>query len=262
LPELPEVETVVRSLAAVLPGRRIVGAQCFSELVTRGGLRGTAKALAGRRILGIRRLGKQIFIELDRGAIYAHLGMTGKLLWGGRAGKHTRALVEFEDGVLVFDDARQFGRFEYLRELPPRGHGAPDALSISLEEFQKRLRAHRRSIKPLLLDQAFVAGIGNIYADESLFAARIHPRTPARRLSPARAQRLFEAIGEVLRAAIAQGGSSISDYVDANGDRGWFQQMHQVYGREGEPCLACGSAIRKIVLGQRGTHYCPRCQRA
>ncbi|HEX7363454.1 MAG TPA: bifunctional DNA-formamidopyrimidine glycosylase/DNA-(apurinic or apyrimidinic site) lyase [Bryobacteraceae bacterium] len=262
MPELPEVETVVRSLREVLPGRTAVRARCFSKLVTRGGLARTAAALAGRKVTGIRRRGKQIFIELDRGVLYVHLGMTGKLLWNGLPGKYARAIVEFDGGTLVYDDIRQFGRFQFFEKLPAALESdAPDALSATFEEFRNGLRLHRRSIKPLLLDQSFLAGVGNIYADEALFAARIHPRTAAGRLSDARARRLFDTLGQVLRAAIEHGGSSISDYVDSNGNRGWFQQSHCVYGREGQPCPVCGTAIRRMVLAQRSAHYCPRCQR-
>jgi formamidopyrimidine-DNA glycosylase len=262
LPELPEVETVVRSLQNVLPGRTVVRARCFSKLVTRGGLARTAAALAGRTIRGIRRRGKQIFIELDRGVLYVHLGMTGKLLWNAVPGKYARAIVDFDRGTLVYDDIRQFGRFQFFEKLPAALESdAPDALSVTFEEFHRRLRLHRRNIKPLLLDQSFLAGVGNIYADESLFAAHIHPRSAASRLSEARARRLFDALGRVLRAAIEHGGSSISDYVDSNGNRGWFQQSHCVYGREGQPCPVCGATIRRMVLAQRSAHYCPRCQR-
>lgn len=263
MPELPEVETVVRTVREVLRGRKIIGARCRSKLVTRGGLARTAAALAGREVTGIRRRGKQIFVELDRGVIYVHLGMTGRLLWNAVPGKYTRAIVEFEGGTMLYDDIRQFGRFEFFKEIPAGLEtDAPDALSVAFEEFQLRLRAHRRSIKPLLLDQSFLAGVGNIYADEALFAARIHPRTSASRISAARARRLFDALMDVLRAAIEHRGSSISDYVDSEGKRGSFQQLHRVYGREGHPCPVCGAAIRRIVLGQRSAHYCPRCQRA
>lgn len=231
--------------------------------MTRGGLSRTARALAGRTVTGIRRRGKQIFIQMDRGLLYVHLGMTGKLLWNAASGKYARAVVTFDGGKLIYDDIRQFGRFEYFEEIPAGLEtGGPDALSVTFEEFVARLCLHRRSIKPLLLDQSFLAGVGNIYADEALFAARIHPRALARRLSPARARRLFDSLREVLLSAIEHGGSSISDYVDSNGNRGWFQQLHRVYGREGKPCPACGAAIRRIVLGQRSAHYCPRCQRA
>jgi formamidopyrimidine-DNA glycosylase len=132
-------------------------------------------------------------------------------------------------------------------------------MAISEVEFVARLRGRKGRIKPLLLDQRFVQGIGNIYADEMLFAARIHPK--AKSLGPGRARALYRAMRAVLEEAIAAGGSSISDYVDAAGQGGTFQDRHQVYGRAGDPCARCGTAVRRIVLGQRGTHYCPRCQR-
>jgi len=137
----------------------------------------------------------------------------------------------------------------------------PDAFEISAEEFAARLKDRRGSIKPLLLNQRFLRGLGNIYCDEALFRAGIHPLAVAARLSRARVGRLHAAIQEVLGEAIASGGSSISDYVDAEGRRGWFQMQHRVYGKEGEPCPSCGAPIRRIVVAQRGTHYCPRCQR-
>ena len=136
----------------------------------------------------------------------------------------------------------------------------PEPLEIALEEFRARLRRKAR-IKPLLLNQAFLAGLGNIYVDESLFAAGIHPLASAAKLGPARAAKLHQAIREILTEAIASGGSSISDYVDAEGRRGWFQVRHCVYGREGEPCVRCGAPIKKIVVAQRGTHFCPKCQK-
>jgi formamidopyrimidine-DNA glycosylase len=131
-----------------------------------------------------------------------------------------------------------------------------------VEEFAARLAARRGRIKPLLLNQAVLRGLGNIYVDESLFRARIHPLASVARLAPLRVRRLHAAIQEVLRAAVEAGGSSISDYVDADGRAGSFQVQHQVYGREGAPCPRCGTAIRRIVVGQRGTHYCPGCQHA
>jgi formamidopyrimidine-DNA glycosylase len=163
----------------------------------------------------------------------------------------------------VYDDPRQFGRIELGNSLPERAARlGPDALAVGAEEFAARLTARRGRIKPLLLNQVFLRGLGNIYADESLFGARIHPLASVARLSPARVGRLYAAIQEVLRAAVEAGGSSVSDYVDADGRAGNFQVQHQVYGREGAPCPRCGTPIRRIVVGQRGTHYCPQCQRA
>ena len=279
LPELPEVETVVRSLAPHLPGRRIVSASFTSRFVTPGNRRALARKLAGRTIQGIQRRGKFIVIALDRGTLMVHLGMTGKLLLEGTfldgtfsdltfsdltQDTHTHGTFVLDQGVLLYHDPRQFGRItwntglEWNADLERLG---PEPLEISLEHFVERLRRRTARVKALLLNQRFLAGLGNIYVDESLAIAGIHPLAIASRLSVPKAAALHQAVREVLILAIEHGGSSISDYVDANGNRGWFQTLHRVYGREGEPCLACGTPIRKIIVAQRGTHYCPRCQR-
>jgi formamidopyrimidine-DNA glycosylase len=191
-----------------------------------------------------------------------HLGMTGKLLLDAVAGPYTRALFELDEGLLVYDDIRHFGKIQWSKDLPDRMEAlGPDALTVSIDDFRALLRKRRSMIKPLLMNQAFVRGMGNIYTDEALFLARIHPKAIASRLSSQRTARLHKAMVDILAAAIELKGSSISDYVDSDGSRGSFQLHHQVYGREGEPCGACGTAIRRIVLGSRGTHYCPRCQR-
>ncbi len=263
LPELPEVETVIRSIAPHIVGGTIERAHCSSTRVTRGGLAQTASALTGSAIRGVRRRGKQILIDLNHGILYVHLGMTGKLLWNQQPGKYTRAIFELDKGTLIYDDIRQFGRVEFFETLPKvLERVGPDALSIGFDEFYARLTQHGGKIKPLLLNQSFVGGVGNIYADELLFAAKIHPRALASRISQTRAKEMHKYLLEVLQLAIQHRGSSISDYVDAAGERGAFQQLHNVYGREGKPCPRCGATIRRIVLGQRGTHYCPRCQRA
>jgi formamidopyrimidine-DNA glycosylase len=262
VPELPEVETIVRSIAGHITGQAILKATVFSKRVTRGDHESTARALTGANILSVGRHGKKILFELDRGLLYIHLGMTGNLLWNTAPGKYTRAMLEFSDGVLVFNDVRQFGRFEFYEpESDQISQAAPDALNLDLETFIERLRGRKSAIKPLLLNQTFISGVGNIYADEALFAARIHPGTPANRISRARAERLRVEMLQILQAAIEHRGSTIATHVDAYGERGGFQQLHAVYGRAGEPCLRCGRPIRKIGLGQRGTHYCPRCQR-
>lgn len=262
MPELPEVETVVRSIAPHILGQTIQHAELSSQRVTRRGLRRTATALRGAVIKNIRRRGKQIFFDLDRGVLYIHLGMTGKLLWDGLPGKYTRAVFRFDGGMLLYDDVRQFGRVEHFVRMPEfLDRVGPDALQVDFGEFYTRLKDRKGSIKALLLNQAFICGIGNIYADEVLFAAHIHPRTSAHRISERRARELHGQILQILRAAIEHRGSSISDYVDGAGERGAFQQLHCVYARAGAPCPRCGSLIKRIVLGQRGTHYCPRCQR-
>lgn len=263
MPELPEVETVVRSLAPHLPGRTIVSAQLRSRFVTPGDRDAIAKSLCGRRIESIRRHGKFIVVELDRGVLTIHLGMTGRLLLDASAGTHSHGLFELDRGTLIYDDPRQFGSIEYSEILPERVASlGPEPLSVTAADFIAALKTRRSRIKPLLLDQGFVRGIGNIYADEILFRARIHPRAMASRLSRRRAVELHTAMREILLLAIEHRGSSISDYVDAAGEKGSFQMLHRVYGREGQPCVTCGAPVRRIVVIQRGTHYCPRCQRA
>lgn len=232
-----------------------------SRRVTRGDFATTVEALTGSTISGISRLGKQIFLELDRGLLYVHLGMTGKLLLDAPENKFTRAVLELDHGTLQFNDIRQFGRFEFLAEKPPeQQRKGPDALDVSLAAFAERLKRHRGSLKAVLLNQNFLSGIGNIYADEILFRSGVHPKAKANRVSKARVERLHRNTLEVLQEAVQLKGSSISDYVDAEGARGSFQDFHRVYGRTGEACLQCGGRIRRIVIAQRGTHYCPRCQ--
>lgn len=262
MPELPEVENVVRTLGPYLKGKRILRASFSSAHVVRQNFDQLAGALAGRLVLDVTRHGKFIVVGLDDGVLTIHLGMTGKLLAGGAPGPHTRAVFYLDGGLVVYDDIRHFGRIEWTPGLPARaGALGPDPLSVTMEEFRDLLRSHRVRIKALLLDQRRLRGIGNIYADEMLFGARIHPLAIAARLSPRRAMALHRAMQDVLSRAIQMGGSSISDYVDAEGRAGRFQSLHQVYGRAGLPCPRCGTAIRRITVAQRGTHYCPRCQR-
>jgi len=183
MPELPEVETVVRTLAPRLTGRRIEDAKFFSKHVVRQNFNVLAKRIRGKTVQSVERHGKFIVIALDAGTLVVHLGMTGKLLMDAQPGPYTRALFELDSGLLVYDDIRHFGRIEYDEKLPKRvARLGPDAFHISVEEFIARLRKHRSMIKPLLMNQTFVRGMGNIYTDEALFAARIHPRAIASRL--------------------------------------------------------------------------------
>jgi formamidopyrimidine-DNA glycosylase len=258
VPELPEVETVVRTVAPHLTGRLILSAEFTSRHVTPGNRAKLSAHLAGRRIESVRRRGKFILITLDQGAFSIHLGMTGRLLISGKRAEHTYAVFTLDDGLLLYNDPRQFGKIEWNpRRVDRLG---PEPLEISLEEFRARLRRKAR-IKSLLLNQSFLAGLGNIYVDESLFAAGIHPLASAAKLSGPRAAKLHQAIQEILTAAIEAGGSSISDYVDAEGRKGWFQVRHRVYGREGDPCVNCATPIRRIVIAQRSSHFCPKCQK-
>jgi len=262
VPELPEVETVARSIAGIV-GRRIVSAEFTCLRILRGKPDRMSADLAGRRIRGIRRRGKFIVIDLDKGHCFVvHLGMTGKLLLGGTRSRHTHAIVNLDRGVLLFEDQRQFGRLEVSQGLPARVEKlGPEPLEVTIAEFAARLKRRSARIKAILLDQHFVRGMGNIYADEALFRAGIHPLAIGARLRPERVKRLHRAMVEVLTQAIEKGGSSISDYVDAEGRRGFFQFEHRVYQRTGDPCVTCGSPIRRILVAQRGTHFCPKCQR-
>jgi formamidopyrimidine-DNA glycosylase len=244
-----------------LVGRRILQARFTSKFVTPGNRTALAARVAGRTIRSVRRRGKFIVVELDEGTLAIHLGMTGNLLAGGKAGEHTHGYFTLDDGVLLYNDPRQFGRIEWSAGPAKRvAKLGPEPLEITLEEFQKRMKRRAR-VKPLLLNQAFLAGVGNIYADESLFRAGIHPLAMAVKLSASRVARLHQVMRELLTEAIEHRGSTISDYRDADGGSGAFQLLHQVYGREGEPCTVCGTPIKKTLVAQRGTHHCPRCQR-
>jgi formamidopyrimidine-DNA glycosylase len=286
MPELPEVETVVRTLRPGLIGRRITGVDLCSNGATDGrasrALRQVLvtpvsefrRSLRGPRVDNVQRYGKNILIELRASestatlSLLIHLGMTGRLLWEVSPAPqrpHTHCIFSLDapGRWLHYSDPRRFGKMRTVRARPAElSELGPDPLEISLDEFCRRLRRRRAMVKSLLLDQRFLRGLGNIYADESLFRAEIHPATLASRLSRRRAMRLYDSIRETLQAAIALGGSSVSDYVNADGNTGWFQQEHAVYLRTGQPCLRCEVPIRRMVIAGRGTHYCPRCQRA
>lgn len=226
-------------------------------------LRGAPEpGLAGHSIVEVSRHGKHILLRFDHGTLAIHLGMTGKLLVDGTPTPYLRAEFTLDGCRLLFDDIRQFGRMAWSETLPENvARLGPDPLEIEAPAFFERLRGKRVRLKPLLLNQAFLRGLGNIYVDEALFRSGLHPLALAKRVARRRAIALHSAIQQVLREAIAGGGSSISDYVDTEGRRGAFQQSHQVYGREGEACVVCQTPIVRIVVGQRGTHFCPKCQR-
>jgi formamidopyrimidine-DNA glycosylase len=262
MPELPEVETVVRTLRPAIVGRRILNAEFTGLRVLIGSARKTANALAGRRVVAIERHGKFISIRLDKGYLVVHLGMTGKLLIDGELSKWTHAIFTLDRGSLLYEDPRQFGRIEYGDELPARVAAlGPEPLEVSLEEFARRLKQRKSPIKAVLLNQAVVRGVGNIYADEALFRAGVHPKRIAATLRLDRVERVFLSMREVLAEAIESRGSSVSNYVDAEGRKGSFQSAHRVYQRTGEACVNCGAPIKRILLAQRGTHYCSKCQK-
>lgn len=261
MPELPEVETIARMLEPRLLGRRIRRVRILSPEIVEGDAGRLAGRLRGRVIQQLSRRGKYLLVRLDGAVLTLHLGMTGRLRWDGRAGPHTRAIFVLDQGRLLFDDPRKFGSLEAGDAPSPRlAKLGPEALAISSRELAARLRGRRAPIKTLLMDQRVLAGVGNIYSDEALFRARIHPLTPAGRLSLAEVKRLHRAIRRVLREAIAAGGSSVSDYVNADEEPGWFQLEHRVYRRTGRPCPRCGAPIQRVVIAQRSAHFCPRCQ--
>lgn len=246
MPEGPEVENVVRSLAPKLRGRTIVA------------VTGSDAPVVNQRIHGVRRHGKYILLDLDRGMLQIHLRMTGKLLFNGERTPYTRAEFTLDEGTLLFDDIRRFGRIRWAETPPEQG---PDPLEMTAREFAGHLKQRRGRIKPALLNQKVLRGLGNIYADEALFAAGIRPLATLAKLSVQRLEQLHGHVVAILNEAIAAGGSSIADYVDGEGRPGHFQERHQVYGRAGLPCPRCQTPIRRTVVAQRGTHYCPRCQR-
>ena len=283
MPELPEVETVVRDLARLVRGATITGANVFRErnLLTPDAP-SFAEAVRGRRILGTRRRAKWIIVELSGGILLlVHLRMTGQLLVLPAAAErdsYIRLSLTLDDGrELRFRDVRAFGRValvaqrsdgEAASSLDPHSpplladHGVEPLEAAFTAGILRALIAHRGTrIKSLLLDQRCIVGIGNIYADEALWRAKIHPLTPASALRPAQTDALHLAIVGVLSEAVAARGSSINDYTAPDGD-GEMQERLDVYQRTGEPCHRCGAAIQRSVVGGRGTHVCRTCQRA
>ncbi len=265
--ELPEVETIIRGLRRRVLNLRIANVEFRLPKLVVGDVDKTAARLRGQRIVGLRRHGKYIIFELERGRkrsyLVVHLRMTGSFMIDGEAGPHTRAVLVLQGGpTLLYHDMRKFGRWQWSEGLPDRLRElGPEPLEITLEEFAARLRSRHAMVKAVLLDQEFLRGLGNIYADEALFRARIHPKANTAKIGPQRAGRLHAAIREVLTEAIAQGGSTIINYVDSEGAQGYFQLQTYVYGKTGEPCKVCGGKIRRTVVASRSTHYCPKCQR-
>ncbi len=264
MPELPEVETIARGVDERLRGDRIE-TTWFSEKPEpfKSSPQLMAKELAGRSIDHVHRVGKHIVFDLEDLQWIVHLGMTGRLLVADPATAiplHTHGILHLASGrELRFVDPRRFGRMA-LRTTRFTGTGQ-EPLTISKDEFAALFRGRRTPIKAALLNQKLLHGVGNIYADESLFRAGIRPRRMARHLKRAELDRLHSSLQSVLKKAISLGGSSVSDYVDADGVEGFFQLEHRVYLRTGQPCLVCGTPIRRLLIGGRGTHYCPHCQR-
>ncbi|MDR3725325.1 MAG: bifunctional DNA-formamidopyrimidine glycosylase/DNA-(apurinic or apyrimidinic site) lyase [Terracidiphilus sp.] len=281
MPELPEVETIARGVNRRVCGDRIAEVWfCRYPQPFKTPAAAQIRGLVGKYLLDVHRTGKHIVCELGTAATgqrgettppeaqwIVHLGMTGRLLVTtpeAPVAPHTHARLQLASGREIrFVDPRRFGRLEWrdLSRTAAFKAAGMEPLTISAEEFRALFKGRKLAIKAALLNQSLLTGVGNIYADESLFHAGIRPTRKAGRLTAEELERLRKSLQKVLRAAIKMGGSSVSDYVDAEGVRGFFQLEHCVYQREGEACRQCQTPVRRIVLAGRGTHFCPRCQR-
>ena len=268
MPELPEVQTVVTTLRPGVLGRVIRGVILNrTDIVCPPGA-DLPGHLVGRTVASVDRRGKRIVFTLDDGArFYIHLGMTGQLtlvdrrkLASSPAAKHTHLELDLGARRLRFRDPRRFGGIWWLGSEDCAAGMGPEPLTMRPAQLAGRLAKTQRAIKSALLDQSVVAGLGNIYVDESLFLAGIHPLAKANELTAAEVARLNRAIKTTLRRAIRHRGSSLRDYVDADGSAGGFQRLHRVYDRAGKPCRKCRSPIDRFVLGGRSTHFCAKCQ--
>jgi formamidopyrimidine-DNA glycosylase len=281
MPELPEVETIARGLHRRVAGDIIQSVWLGEKPETLKSPPGEiAGVLERSRIVRVRRVGKHIVFDLEaprarrgskarRGQWIVHLGMTGKMQVTTpdvELAKHTHAVAKLASGREVrFVDPRRFGSLAVttIDASAPDGFAAPgdEPLELRADRFISLFRGRKTPIKSALLNQSLLSGVGNIYADESLFRAGIRPRRRAASLTREQLRKLHAAVQEVLREAIALGGSSISDYVDADDEEGFFQLQHRVYGREGEPCLVCKQPVKRIVIAGRSSHYCSNCQK-
>jgi formamidopyrimidine-DNA glycosylase len=293
VPELPEVETIARGLDKRVAGDVIESVWIGSKpQPLKSPASVIASTLEGTRIVRVHRAGKHIVFDLERAVArkrekaqpvrkktqqaaslqrergdkkaqwIVHLGMTGSMVVSGagaEVAKHTHMIATLASGrELRFVDPRMFGKLSVHGDgFDP---GGVEPLEIGEEQFRSLFRGRKTPIKSALLNQKLLRGVGNIYADESLFRAGIRPRRRAASLTRERLSKLRSAVQEVLREAITLGGSSISDYVDADGEEGFFQLQHRVYGREGEPCLVCKTSIKRVLIAGRSSHYCPNCQ--
>ena len=272
MPELPEVETVRRGLERLVVGKTIRQVQVRYAKMIATGVDSFVHDLPGQTIEKIGRRGKYLLFYLTGGVLVSHLRMEGKYLFYSDAvpeRKHAHVFFEMTDGgTLVYEDVRKFGTMELLRKDQLEAYFAsrklgpePTEANFLLSPFAAALSRSKKPIKPYLLEQTLVVGLGNIYVDEALWRARIHPARPASSLKPAEVKRLREQIIEVLQLGIEKRGSTIRTYRNALGEDGTMQDFLQVYGKTGQPCARCGSSIEKIKLGGRGTHLCPHCQK-
>ncbi len=270
MPELPEVETIKRTLARNLPGRRIEDCEIRLAKLVSPSPKEFSSVLRGLIFQGLERRGKFLLLHLSRGfSLLCHFRLTGQLIYlpnGGPEPPHTHLCFKLDHGTLFYADLRQFGKLELLKTEALSTHPSllklgPEPFEISPLAFFQILKRSRRKIKALLLDQTLLAGLGNIYVDESLFRAGIHPAREASSLSFEESKRLHEIICRTLKEAIATGGSSVRNYVDGEGKSGAFQERHLVYGKRGTPCPRCGALITYTTIASRGTHFCPICQK-
>jgi len=266
MPELPEVETISRDLRKSLLGKQITDVCIHNSAVIREpSAEKFKKGLIGLRIKNILRKAKILILELSNGkSLVIHLKMTGQLVYPGE-GKTSRVVFKLSNHKqLDFNDQRLFAELRLLddwHDLPFIQNLGPEPLDLTLSEFKEKLKHKRTKIKPLLMDQKFISGIGNIYAAEILFAARISPLRPGESLTDKETVLLLQELKNILTKAIRYGGSSVDDYVRLSGKRGEFVKFHKVYGRENKPCFFCKTLIKKINLGGRGTYFCPKCQK-
>jgi formamidopyrimidine-DNA glycosylase len=271
MPELPEVETVVRGLRKTVLGKKIKSLKIYPSRVLHSSPAFLKRNLIRQRIQEISRRGKNIIIKLSSGdLLLIHLGMTGNLFYLNRAtfmGKHDHIELEFTDKTyLKYSDIRKFGKFRLIKSSQAIKEDVlktlgPEPLEISRNDLVQLLQKKKGKIKSVLLNQAIIAGIGNIYADEALFEAKIHPLQKVSDISRNRLIKLHQAIQKILKKAIKAGGSSVDNYRDVKGETGFFQFYHKAYGREGEPCRSCGTKIKRIIINQRSAHFCPKCQK-
>ena len=273
MPELPEVETVRRGLEKLILGKTIQSVEVREPKMIQMDLDAFRQDLLGQEIRSMRRRGKYLLFYLTDKVLISHLRMEGKYLFYPDAvpeRKHAHVFFQMTDGgTLVYEDVRKFGTMELLRKDQLEAYFAarklgpePTEADFLLPPFAAALGRSKKPIKPYLLEQTLVVGLGNIYVDEALWRARIHPVRPAASLKPAEVRRLREQIIEVLQLGIEKRGSTIRTYRNALGEDGTMQDFLQVYGKTGQPCARCGSPIEKIKLGGRGTHLCPHCQKA
>jgi formamidopyrimidine-DNA glycosylase len=269
MPELPEVEITRRGIAPALRHRTITAVTVREPRLRWPIPVGLAGTLLGARIRAVRRRAKYLLLECDRGTLILHLGMSGSLRVVSATeppGAHDHFEVAVGGRVLRLRDPRRFGAVLWHAGDPANhpllSHLGVEPLSPAFTgaRLHAATRGRRAGIKQALMDHKVVVGVGNIYANESLFRARIHPQTPAGRLSVARCERLAEAVRSTLRDALAAGGSSLRDFVHSDGSPGYFQQRYFVYDREGTPCRICASPVRRVLQGQRSSWYCPKCQ--